>query len=76
MKNYEEPSSHLIPGIKIRSLRKQYGNKMAVDGLTMDFYKGEITALLGHNGAGKTTTMSILTGNYYDIKIYSERFRR
>lgn len=28
----------------------------------MDFYKGEITALLGHNGAGKTTLMSILTG--------------
>lgn len=28
----------------------------------MDFYKGQITALLGHNGAGKTTLMSILTG--------------
>lgn len=28
----------------------------------MNFYKGEITALLGHNGAGKTTLMSIMTG--------------
>lgn len=33
-----------------------------MDGLTLNMYKGQITALLGHNGAGKTTTMSILTG--------------
>ncbi|NWJ10124.1 ABCA1 protein, partial [Crypturellus undulatus] len=34
----------------------------AVDGLSLDFYEGQITSFLGHNGAGKTTTMSILTG--------------
>jgi len=39
-----------------RSMRK------AVDSLSLDMYKGQVTALLGHNGAGKTTTMSILTG--------------
>ena len=33
-----------------------------MDGLSLQMYKGQITALLGHNGAGKTTTMSILTG--------------
>lgn len=38
------------------------GSKVAVDGLSLQMYKGQITALLGHNGAGKTTTMSILTG--------------
>lgn len=38
------------------------GTKVAVDGLSLNIYKGQITALLGHNGAGKTTTMSILTG--------------
>ena len=36
--------------------------KVAVDNLSLNMYKGQITALLGHNGAGKTTTMSILTG--------------
>ena len=37
-------------------------SKVAVDGLSLNMYEGQITALLGHNGAGKTTTMSILTG--------------
>lgn len=34
----------------------------ALRGVSIDFYKGQITSLLGHNGAGKTTMMSILTG--------------
>ena len=50
----------------ISSLRKTYGTdgaaKQAVDNLSLDIYKGQITGLLGHNGAGKTTTISILTG--------------
>ena len=33
--------------------------------MSLNIYKGQITALLGHNGAGKTTTMSILTGKMY-----------
>jgi len=44
------------------SLQGSTGSKVAVDGLSLQMYKGQITALLGHNGAGKTTTMSILTG--------------
>ncbi|KAG7200279.1 hypothetical protein KM043_017746 [Ampulex compressa] len=59
----------LIPGIQIRDLRKTYKTSWfrksavhALRGISVDFYKGQITALLGHNGAGKTTLMSILTG--------------
>ncbi len=44
--------------------RKKGGRKVAVNNLSLNMYKGQITALLGHNGAGKTTTMSILTGMY------------
>uniref|UniRef100_A0A668A4A9 P-type phospholipid transporter n=1 Tax=Myripristis murdjan TaxID=586833 RepID=A0A668A4A9_9TELE len=59
----EEPS-HINPGVYIKNLVKVYsnGNKLAVDGLSLGFYEGQITSFLGHNGAGKTTTMSILTG--------------
>jgi len=40
------------------------GTKIAVDGLSLQIFEGQITALLGHNGAGKTTTMSMLVGLY------------
>uniref|UniRef100_A0A8C6U9Y3 ABC transporter domain-containing protein n=1 Tax=Neogobius melanostomus TaxID=47308 RepID=A0A8C6U9Y3_9GOBI len=51
-------------GVSVRNLVKIYktGKKLAVDGLSVDFYENQITSFLGHNGAGKTTTMSILTG--------------
>jgi ATP-binding cassette, subfamily A (ABC1), member 3 len=39
-------------GIEIRRLRKVFGDKTAVDGLSLSMYKGQVTALLGHNGAG------------------------
>ncbi|KAJ6657074.1 hypothetical protein lerEdw1_002819 [Lerista edwardsae] len=60
----EEEPSHLCLGVSIQNLVKVYrdGKKPAVDGLTLNFYEGQITSFLGHNGAGKTTTMSILTG--------------
>ena len=47
-------------------LRKVYntnkGAKVAVQDLSLNFYKNQISCLLGHNGAGKTTTISILNG--------------
>ncbi|CAL8300626.1 unnamed protein product [Arctogadus glacialis] len=60
----EEEPSHLKAGVYIENLVKVYrhGKKLAVDGLSLGFYEGQITSFLGHNGAGKTTTMSILTG--------------
>ncbi|XP_014205582.1 ATP-binding cassette sub-family A member 3-like isoform X2 [Copidosoma floridanum] len=69
-KPFELPSScPYSPGIQIRNLKKSYniglfsGEKVdALKGVSIDFYKGTITSLLGHNGAGKTTMMSILTG--------------
>ncbi|XP_045656151.1 phospholipid-transporting ATPase ABCA7 isoform X2 [Ursus americanus] len=60
----EEVSPDLILGVSIRGLEKRFpGNpRPALRGLSLDFYRGQITALLGPNGAGKTTTLSILSG--------------
>jgi ABC-2 type transport system ATP-binding protein len=48
--------------IRIRGLRKAYGDFVAVSGLDLDVLAGECFALLGPNGAGKTTTVEILEG--------------
>ncbi|MFF2493774.1 ABC transporter ATP-binding protein [Agromyces sp. NPDC058064] len=48
--------------VQVRELRKQYGQKTAVDGVSFDIRHGETFALLGPNGAGKSTTIEILEG--------------
>uniref|UniRef100_A0A3B1J655 P-type phospholipid transporter n=1 Tax=Astyanax mexicanus TaxID=7994 RepID=A0A3B1J655_ASTMX len=61
---FEAEPSGLVVGVHVENLVKVFSgsSKPAVDGLSITFYEGQITAFLGHNGAGKTTTMSILTG--------------
>jgi len=48
--------------IEVNQLTKQYGQTMAVDGISFEVERGEIVGFLGPNGAGKTTTMRVLTG--------------
>jgi ABC-2 type transport system ATP-binding protein len=48
--------------IDIRELRKTYGDKAAVDGLTLRVEQGCFFGFLGPNGAGKTTTIKMLMG--------------
>ncbi len=48
--------------IEITDLRKSYGNKHAVNGLSFEVKEGEILGFLGPNGAGKSTTLNIITG--------------
>lgn len=48
--------------LKILNLTKQYGEKRAVDHLTLQIKPGEICGFIGHNGAGKTTTIKACCG--------------
>jgi ABC-2 type transport system ATP-binding protein len=48
--------------IEIRAAVKRYGERAAVDGLTLTVGMGEVFGLLGPNGSGKTTSVNLLTG--------------
>ena len=48
--------------LKIDHLTKTYGEKKAVDDLTLHIRPGEIYGFIGHNGAGKTTTLKAVVG--------------
>ncbi len=59
--------------LKIENLTKTYGDKKAVDGLSLHIKQGEIYGFIGHNGAGKTTTIKAVCGilqfEYGDILV-------
>ena len=48
--------------LNIQHLTKTYGDKKAVDDLTLHIAPGEIYGFIGHNGAGKTTTLKSVVG--------------
>ncbi len=50
------------PMLQCSGLRKRYGERLAVDGVSFSIASGERYGLLGPNGAGKTTTISMLCG--------------
>jgi ABC-2 type transport system ATP-binding protein len=51
-----------MPLIEVTDLRKSYGSRVAVDGVSFTVERGEIFGILGTNGAGKTTTVECLQG--------------
>uniref|UniRef100_A0A4W2G9T0 ATP-binding cassette sub-family A member 3-like n=1 Tax=Bos indicus x Bos taurus TaxID=30522 RepID=A0A4W2G9T0_BOBOX len=74
-KYFEAEPTGLVAGIKIKHLYKVFvgnkdqwylelGDKVVINNMSLNLYKGQITILLGQNGAGKTTALSILTGHY------------
>ena len=48
--------------LAIQGLRKRFGDRRAVDGISFEMAPGEIVGVLGPNGAGKTTTVSMIAG--------------
>ncbi|MCI4336285.1 MAG: ABC transporter ATP-binding protein [Thermoplasmata archaeon] len=56
------PSSPRAPPLSLQGLRVDYGQKRAVDALTLTVQTGEIYGLLGSNGAGKSSTIRAVVG--------------
>lgn len=50
------------PAVAIDGLTKSYGDRVVVDGISLEVRPGEIVVLLGPNGAGKTTTVEVVEG--------------
>ena len=48
--------------IKVENLKKAFGQKYAVNGVSFSVERGEVLGFLGPNGAGKSTTMRMITG--------------
>jgi len=48
--------------VSARGLTRRFGDRVAIQGVSLDLRPGEVLALLGPNGAGKTTTMRLLAG--------------
>ena len=51
-----------MPVIEVSDLRKRYGERVAVEGVSFTVEEGEIFGILGPNGAGKTTTVECIAG--------------
>jgi ABC-2 type transport system ATP-binding protein len=51
-----------LSSISVEALRKQYGDFVAVDGISFAAAPGQVFGLLGPNGAGKTTTIGCISG--------------
>jgi ABC-2 type transport system ATP-binding protein len=50
-----------VSGLVVEALRKSYGDKVVLDGVSFDVPSGQVVAVLGPNGAGKTTTIKCVS---------------
>jgi ABC-2 type transport system ATP-binding protein len=66
--------------LTIESLTKRYGQRVALDGLSLALPAGQFVALLGPNGAGKSTLFQILTGLFVadagEVSVAGQSLRR
>jgi len=54
--------------ISLQQVQKKFGDRVAVDELTLEVPRGEIFGLLGHNGAGKSTAIGMMLGQVWPTR--------
>ena len=52
-----------MPSVRLDGLRKQFGEVLAVNDVSVEFRDGEMTAVLGPSGCGKTTTLNLIAAS-------------
>ncbi|MGB9142160.1 MAG: ATP-binding cassette domain-containing protein, partial [Aestuariivirga sp.] len=55
-------SAHADATIRLTNISKYFSGVPALRDVTVEFYPGEVHAILGENGAGKSTLMNIISG--------------
>ncbi len=58
------PAADLAPVLAVQGISKQFPGVLALDDVSVEFYPGEVHAVVGENGAGKSTLMKVLAGAY------------
>jgi ABC-type sugar transport system ATPase subunit len=71
------PLPSAAPAVEVIALRKEYPGTIALDGLSLAFEAGRISALIGKNGAGKSTLVRILSGaaapTHGELRLFGKR---
>ena len=58
------PAADIAPVLAVQGISKQFPGVLALDNVSVEFYPGEVHAVVGENGAGKSTLMKVLAGAY------------